>query len=376
MNTISKTIRLFLDSIGRRSEYEFYLKKFQADRSPCFALVVPDSGSVKDSGDLISFDLHFLLRLELCPLVVLCGEDAEANAQVMAGHGAIQRLNSGSLNDSDEALATCFKECIREVKIPILVLPEMSLKDVVPTLAPRFSTRLHLLRASGMLHDDKGEFLFYLYLRKNFTQQLSSDDQHIASTASLWLDHEPQLHISVSSPLYVLQEMFTVKGRGSVIRPGSDITHTTEIQSVNRERLIDLIENSFGKNLSNPACLDNACDVFVEKNYRGAVVLEEHPSGKYLSKFAVGTQARGEGVAQELWDLACAPQEKLFWRSRSNNPINHWYERHASGHHMEGDWTIFWRGVSSEDLPSIIKVAVNRPADFEENILKKESIKG
>lgn len=104
----------------------------------------------------------------------------------------------------------------------------------------------------------------------------------------------------------------------------------------------------------------------MEEHYRGAVVLEPHPSGKYLSKFAVGTQARGEGVAQELWDAACAPQDRLFWRSRAANPINHWYGRHATGHHVEGDWNVFWRGVPPADLPAIIHTATSRPSDFQE----------
>ena len=40
---ISKTLRLFLESIGRRDEYEFYLNKFQSDEAACFGILCPDA---------------------------------------------------------------------------------------------------------------------------------------------------------------------------------------------------------------------------------------------------------------------------------------------------------------------------------------------
>lgn len=366
MNTISKTIRLFLDSIGRRSEYEFYLKKFQENRSPFFALVLPDGGSIRDSGDLMSFDLHFLLRLELCPLVVLFGEHARTQAEELNRHGPTRVLDAAILTESEKGLESITAQCLKQEQIPILLLPDHGEQELVPAVAPALSNRVHVLRTSGMLHAPSGERLFYLYLKQNPLVPLEPEDQSVVEWASSWLQHHPSLHVSVSSPLYLLQEMFTVKGRGSIIRPGSEILHLTGIESLQKEKLVALIEESFGKPLSNPDCLANAVDLFLEKEYRGAVLLEAHPAGRYLSKFAVGTQARGEGVAQELWDTACASQDKLFWRSRTDNPINQWYERHATGHHIEGGWNVFWKGIPPSDLPDIIHYAVNRPPDFRE----------
>ena len=77
---LNKTIRLFLDSIGRRDEYEFYLKKFQSVDAACFALLVPDFESLDQGAEAFAFDLHFLLSLGLRPVVVLCGDDVVANA--------------------------------------------------------------------------------------------------------------------------------------------------------------------------------------------------------------------------------------------------------------------------------------------------------
>ena len=78
MTALNKTIRLFLDGIGQRDEYEFYLEKFHADQSACFALLCPDLGSIETGVEILAFDLHFLLRLDLVPAILLCGDQAQA----------------------------------------------------------------------------------------------------------------------------------------------------------------------------------------------------------------------------------------------------------------------------------------------------------
>ncbi|MDF3130659.1 hypothetical protein P0Y35_15730 [Kiritimatiellaeota bacterium B1221] len=364
MNTLSKTLRLFLDSIGRRSEYEFYLKKFQSDRSVCFALVIPDTGSVESSGELMTFDLQFLLRLELCPLVLLCGKDAEANAIKLMAHGAYYVIRDLSPQDDPNRWRACLQQCLAREEIPVFCRPELDDSFAVKELAPRLVHRLHVLRNAGMLHDEKEEKIFYYYTRRSQLNLLNPEDKQVVAKAEQWLEHDPQLHISISSPLYLLQEMFTVRGRGSIIRPGSHIHHFDALEKLDIARLLDLIQSAFGKQLKDPEQLKNASDFFIESRYRGAVILESHASGKYLSKFTVGTEARGEGVAQELWEMACEKQERLFWRSRSDNPVNQWYERQASGYYREGKWTVFWKGVEPAQLPEIISYCLNRPSDF------------
>ncbi len=366
VNTLSKTLRLFLDSIGRRSEYEFYLKKFQSENSACFALVLPDSASVESSGDLMTFDLQFLLRLELCPLLLLCGPEARVNAEKLQAHGAYAILDMLKLEDEVETWRKAFQDFLAREEIPIFLQPDLDSREAVKLLAPRLVKRLHVLRTAGMLHDPQDEKIFYYYTRLPSALTLRAGDEEVVEAAEAWLAHDPQMHISVSSPLYLLQEMFTVRGRGTIIRPGSQIDHITDFSRIDLPRLFVLVQSAFGKALKDPASLQAASDFYLESRYRGAVILEPHPAGKYLSKFTVGTEARGEGVAQELWEAACAPQPQLFWRSRSENPVNQWYERHADGHHRQGKWTVFWKGVSPEALPEIIGYCLARPSDFVE----------
>ncbi len=363
---LSRTLRLFLDSIGRREEYEFYIRKFQSDHSACFALVVPDDASVQTSGDLMMFDLQFLLRLELSPLLVLAGENAEKNLALLEAHGELERLTlspEGSSSEWRHALSRA-----RDAgRIPVWCDSDEDAVAAVGRLIPHHTHRVQVLRAGGMLRNpDTDERVFYHYLNRGTEMAIREEDRRAVAMAEHLLGRVPHLHVSISSPLYLLQEMFTVRGMGSIIRPGSTILHASSSREVDRPRLLTLIETAFQKPLRDPALLDQACDIYVESRYRGAVVLEPHPAGKYLSKFTVGTEARGEGVAQELWEEACAPQESLFWRSKSGNPVNHWYERQADGSHREGGWTVFWRGVKPQELPELIEYCLTRPPDFRE----------
>ena len=109
--------------------------------------------------------------------------------------------------------------------------------------------------------------------------------------------------------------------------------------------------------------LDQVSDFYVEEDYRGAALLEPHPAAKYLSKFAVGMRARGEGLALELWNAVTRDHPALFWRSRPGNPVNAWYARQADGRQHRADWHVYWRGVPTSEIPALIEYAVSRPAD-------------
>ncbi len=97
---------------------------------------------------------------------------------------------------------------------------------------------------------------------------------------------------------------------------------------------------------------------------QGLLRSEEHPAGRYLSKFAVGFEARGEGLANELWSMVRRDHAALFWRSRPDNPFNGWYDRQAEGRWRGEAWHVFWRGLRVEDIPSVIRYCCERPADF------------
>ena len=360
MITLNKTIRLFLDSIGRRDEYEFYLNKFQAEHSACFALLCPDSGSIEAGAEVLAFDLHFLLRLELVPAILLCGGQARSMQTSLAKEPIF------SFHDLASGEANAFiRKAKLDDKVPVLVAEDAELETTLMELVPEVARRVHFIRAAGGLRSRSGESLPYVYTHRENPQPLETLELDYPALGGRLLDARPGLHLSITSPINLLQEIFTVKGAGTLLRKGSEILHFRQMDRVDRDRLIGLLEASFGKTLKNRDFLDNVAELYVEKEYRGAVLLERHPAGLYLSKFAVGREARGEGLALELWREVCANHASLFWRSNAANPFNSWYHQQADGEHRSGNWKIFWRGVSADTISGLIEYCCLREEDFE-----------
>jgi acetylglutamate kinase len=354
---LSKTIRLFLDSIGRRDEYEFYLRKFHNEPGTIFALIVPDLAGIEEAREVMSFDLNFLYKLELEPLLVLCGPDAPRMRALLEAGPDRYHFFEGSVDP----------EVLDRTTIPsALYAPRLSLETLLARLVPALCRRVHFLRTAGSLRDVAGNVVWYHYVNSPARARLHKLDRGVARQAARVIRSCPTAHVSVASPLNLLKEMFTVRGAGTVLRVGSDIRAYSRPEEVDLPRLLALLADSFGKRLKSAAALRRVSRFHIEAQYRGAALLEEHPAGWYLSKFAVTREARGEGLAQELWDTACAPVKALFWRSRASNPINQWYERQADGRHHAGPWTIFWRGIHPRRLPGLISYCQRRPADFVE----------
>jgi acetylglutamate kinase len=248
--------------------------------------------------------------------------------------------------------------------VPVLTAETMELEEALLRWVPEVARRVHFIRAAGGLKNAAGELIPYFYTHKENRQVPEALEFDLPALGKRLLEERPGVHFSVTSPLNLLQEIFTVKGAGTLFRKGSEIQHTRGLADIDRQRLIDLLETSFGKKLSDTAFLDDIDHCYTEKNYRGTVLLEAHRSGMYLSKFAVGREARGEGVALELWREVCRHHEALFWRSKAVNPFNSWYRQQADGHHISGKWQIFWRGVDADNISGIIRFCAERAEDF------------
>ena len=359
MIALNKTIRLFLDSIGRRDEYEFYLNKFQSEHSACFALLCPDPGSIEAGAEVLAFDLHFLLRLELVPAILLCGDEVGRMRDVLAREPIFKfhSLESGDVK-------MFIQQAKDNGKVPVLVSGKLDVEDALLQLLPDVARRVHFVRAAGGLKSTAGELMPYVYTHKENFQPLEKLDFDFLGLCRKLLVERPGVHLSITSPINLLQEIFTVKGAGTLFRKGSEIHHYKALGKVDQKRLLELLESSFSRPLCNTGFLLQVSDTYVEKNYRAAVLLEEHRAGHYLSKFAVGREARGEGVALELWREVCSNHASLFWRSNVSNPFNSWYHQQADGHHRSGKWQIYWRGVSTDSISGIIDYCCSREEDF------------
>ena len=103
---------------------------------------------------------------------------------------------------------------------------------------------------------------------------------------------------------------------------------------------------------------------FIEKDFRGGALFIQLAGLPYLSKFWVLHEARGEGIARDLWDDIRDDIPAFFWRSRLNNPFNDWYMRACDGMQRSGDWRVFWIGLDAPEIPAAVLAAASAPDDF------------
>jgi hypothetical protein len=366
---LNKTLRLFLDSIGRREEYEYYLERFRADHAGSFAVLCPDHDGFADVASIFAFDMGFLLRLGLDPIVLLSGAEAESMQDMLCVEAhpfVVERVSAARLAQPDavEQVLGCVARCRAAGRCAVLVCSEIGREACLALLVPAVTRRVHLIRVQGPLHAADGNDLFYYYVARPDRVPLAAEDEAVAALAGRLLARAAGVHVSVASPLRLLEELFTVKGAGCVIRLGARIMCFRDLAELDVPRLTALLESSFGRPLASREFLARTTVAYVEERYRGAALLEKTPTGMYLSTFSVGAEARGEGLAVELWRDLTADHPALFWRARTTNPINQWYDKQADGYHREGRWNVFWRGMSAAQVPSLVAYALACPEDF------------
>jgi acetylglutamate synthase len=176
------------------------------------------------------------------------------------------------------------------------------------------------------------------------------------------LPHE--LLVTVTSPLSLLHELFTVKGAGTMLRRGARILRCEGLEGVDVPALRALLEDSFGKPLLPDALSRPVAHTYLEERYRGAALVAHTQLGSYLSKFAVTRQAQGEGIGRDLWQAMLGDQRVLFWRARPENPIRSWYEKQCDARVRVGEWIVYSIGLAPEHIPAAIAHALSQPLDL------------
>ncbi len=140
---------------------------------------------------------------------------------------------------------------------------------------------------------------------------------------------------------------------------------------INQQRFKELLEDAFGKKLIKDYftyAKPNAIMVIEKENqYVGTIVAEAvGNSVQYLDKIAIAKASQGNGIGKKLWEEFGAQSKKLIWRAKENNPINAFYQRKCDGFQKVGDWIMYWKGLSQEELQQAIAYAAAKKSSFEE----------
>ncbi len=171
--------------------------------------------------------------------------------------------------------------------------------------------------------------------------------------------------VAITSPQHLASELFTHRGSGTLVRRGFEIRKYTTLESLDTDRLANTIAASFDRPLQNDYFRSRRIErVLVAGEYSAAAVLTSDGPAPYLDKFAVSSEAQGQGIAGSLWKRLCESPAPFFWRSRTGNGINPWYTARASGMQRAGEWVVFWRGLRA---PSEIGRAVRYALALEDS---------
>jgi acetylglutamate kinase len=172
--------------------------------------------------------------------------------------------------------------------------------------------------------------------------------------------------VSITSPAHLPRELFTHKGAGTLLRMGEQVERKAGFDDVDVPRLRALLEDCFGRALAPTYFEDKKpVAVYLAASYRAVAVVTEEAGVPYLDKFAVTTEAQGAGVGASLWAQMTADHPRLFWRSRTANPINGWYFAKASGAVRGDEWVVFWTGLAEfGEIERVVRRALALPASL------------
>jgi len=172
--------------------------------------------------------------------------------------------------------------------------------------------------------------------------------------------------VSITSPERLARELFTHRGSGTLVRRGERVQCYFSFGDADQPRLRDLLEGCFQRRLDSGYFQNKQCyRLYLSDSYRATAILTLEDDIPYLDKFAVTKEAQGIGLGASLWLRMSEDHPKLFWRSRTENPINAWYFEKAQGSYRTARWTVFWYGLDGfAEVQQCIERALEMPATF------------
>lgn len=170
--------------------------------------------------------------------------------------------------------------------------------------------------------------------------------------------------VSITSPEHLARELFTHRGSGTLVQRGERVRCLASFDDADRDRLRTLLESCFQRKLDPDYFSKKACyRLYLSDSYRATAIITVEGEIPYLDKFAVTKEAQGIGLGAALWLRMRGDLPRMFWRSRSENPINPWYFERSQGSYRTDVWTVFWYGL--EDFAQVkwcIEKALAMPA--------------
>ena len=228
------------------------------------------------------------------------------------------------------------------------------------------------LNEAGGLTDERGLIRSAVNLAEDYEELVADPTMDAESRRklieinALLQQLPPTSSVSVTSPDHLAKELFTHRGEGTLVRRGEKVSRHEGWSVIDTPRMRGLLEECFGRALDDGYFLEKEpYRVYLAESYRATAILTLEDGAPYLDKFAVTTEAQGEGIGGSIWQRMRKENPKLFWRSRAANPINVWYAQNADGLYKTDKWWVFWCGMSAfPEIQRSVERALAMPATF------------
>jgi N-acetyl-gamma-glutamyl-phosphate reductase/acetylglutamate kinase len=284
--------------------------------------------------------------------------------------GDITNVNIDLVMDSIHAGAVPVLTCMGESKSGqrLNINADVAAQELAKALKP---VKIVYLSTNGGLRDDKDQLISTIDLETDYEPLMvqpwfKHGNRLKLKEIKTLLDALPiSSTVSITSAEDLPRELFTQKGRGTLVRRSEKVFEYSSLDEIDRQRLTELIESSFEGHLV-PGYLDslrpNLHRIYLNESYRAMAIISKDKSDPnavaYLDKFAVAPSLQSEGIGQSIWNILTRDYPQLFWRSRQNNPINPWYYERSSGCFVHAPWVIFWYGIKSfEQAQPLVQIA-------------------
>jgi acetylglutamate kinase len=234
------------------------------------------------------------------------------------------------------------------------------------------SHKIIFLTDTGGLLDEEGRIVSAVSLDEDFDELMTKDWVHsgmklkLEQISALLRKLPRSSSVSITSPDHLAKELFTHRGAGTLVRVGERIDRHESFEVIDKPRLRALLELCFGRDLD-PSyfTMKKPHGIYLADSYRATAVFTREDPMPYLDKFAVTTEAQGEGIGGSIWKRIRRDIPQFFWRSRANNPVNDWYADKADGSYKTDAWSVYWCGTRSfPEIQACIERALAMPATF------------
>jgi len=241
-------------------------------------------------------------------------------------------------------------------------------KAAVLALKPK---KYIVITDTGGIRDDLGNII----PRINLSQELNALVKNGVITGGMLLKvreaksllkHAPAgLPIQITSGRSLLRELFTDAGDGTYIKLGAGIRELISWKEADKYRARLLLEKSFGRVLKRDYFQKPVERILVDRAYRAMSIIRKVDEMHYLDKFCVTKAAQGEGLGGDIWYKTVKKFPRLFWRSRSDNPVNGWYFEKSDGCLKFDHWALFWTGLTEDQVKRATRYILNLEESFQ-----------